>query len=247
MHTARFALPAASTALRGDVRSASVAWMSRPLGSAILLGIALGAFSLVGDLLPADTPLVVLVAMANAIGPWLAVAFVAGAIGGSPRGGAIGGSPRGGAIAGSLALVAGVLTYYAGVQVVWGAALAEPGRATVAWGAVALVTGATVGAAGGAWSDAAHRWRSPAVGALVGLLLAEGAARFIEVEGWTGLDFGRTALQVWAVDGAAAILAPLLLLRRQRLLAYGSGIVVALISAAAVGFGIAMLEDLISA
>jgi hypothetical protein len=238
MHTARLALPAASAAVRGDVRSASVAWMSRALGLALLLGIALGAFSLVGDLLPADTPLVVLVAMANAIGPWVAVAFVAGAIGGSPRGGAI---------AGSLALAAGVLTYYMGVLVVWGAVLAEPGRATVAWGAVAFVTGATVGAAGGAWSDAGHRWRAPAVGALVGLLLAEGAARFIEVEGWTGLDFGRTALQVWAVDSAAAILAPLLLLRRQRLLAYGSGIVVALIPAVAVGFGIAMLRDLISA
>ena len=72
---------------------------------ALALGVALGLFSLFGDGLPVDTPMIVLVALANAASPWLVTAFAAGAL---ARDG------KRGAIAGSLALSVAVATYYGG-------------------------------------------------------------------------------------------------------------------------------------
>ena len=52
----------------------------RSLGSyallALVAGLALGLFSGLGDWVPADTVLHVVVALANAAGPWLVTAFM---------------------------------------------------------------------------------------------------------------------------------------------------------------------------
>ena len=73
------------------------------------------------------------------------------------------------------------------------------------------MAGAPTGLAGGAWAGPNLRRRMLSVAFLAGILLAEAIARFVEVEGWTGIDMTRTALQVAAVDLAAAVAAPLVL------------------------------------
>lgn len=162
-----------------------------------LLGLGLGAFSVVGDTVP------VLAAAANAVGPWIVVAFVAGVVAGRPRVGAA---------AGSGTLVLAVATYYVGGRLLWGDSFVDPVRASAVWGFVAVVIGAPLGMAGGTWAGGDDRWRAPSVALLSGLMLAEAITRFVEVGGWTGIDLGRTALQVWLYDTIVAITAPLLLL-----------------------------------
>jgi ABC-type dipeptide/oligopeptide/nickel transport system permease subunit len=65
----------------------------RSLGSyaliALVAGVALGLFSGVGDRLAADTVLHVVIALANAAGPWLVTAFAVGALAGAPLAGAL--------------------------------------------------------------------------------------------------------------------------------------------------------------
>jgi hypothetical protein len=115
---------------------------------------------------------------------------------------------------------------------VWGASFADPVRATAVWGAVAVLVGVPLGLAGGAWAAGDPRWRVPSVALLSGLLLAEAIARFVEVDGWTGVDLRRTALQVWAYDTIAALLAPVLLLepgRRGR--AYAASVAIGIVGA----------------
>jgi hypothetical protein len=167
-----------------------------------LIGIGLGAFSAIGD------TIAVLAAPANAVGPWIVAAYVTGILAGHPRSGAG---------AGAAVLVLGIVTYYAGVRLIWGEGFVDPVRAAAVWGIVALVAGAPLGLAGGAWAGGDARWRVPSVALLSGLLLAEAMTRFVEVEGWTGIDLGRTALQVWASDTIAALVAPLILLERRQL------------------------------
>src|SRR5439155_17793750 len=75
----------------------------RRIAVAVLLGLAVGLFSSRADLLPADTLLHVVVVMGNAVGPWVAVGFAAGALQGEMRRGAVGGA---------VALCVGVVTYY---------------------------------------------------------------------------------------------------------------------------------------
>ena len=62
----------------------------RSLGSyallALVAGLALGLFSGLAIRLPADTVLHVVVALANAAGPWLVTAFVVGAMAGASTG-----------------------------------------------------------------------------------------------------------------------------------------------------------------
>jgi hypothetical protein len=70
------------------------------------------------------------------------------------------------------------------------------------------------------------------VALLSGLLLAEAIARFVEVDGWTGVDLGRTALQVWAYDTIAALLAPVLLLEPgRRVGAYAASVAIGIVGA----------------
>jgi hypothetical protein len=183
---------------------------------ALALGIGLGLFAAVGDNLPLDTPLIVLVALANAVGPWVVVAFFAGEPGRS--------AVHGAAI-GAATLIVAVVTYYFGTTSTVGSVFVDPARATAVWAVIAIAVGGPMGAAGAAWSSGDRGRRIVAVGLLAGLLLAEAIARFVEVEGWTGYDLARTALQVAAVNAIVATLAPILLLERDRRLAAAVAVV----------------------
>ena len=167
----------------------------------------MGLFSSRADLLPADTLLHVVVVMGNAVGPWVAVAFAAGALQGEPRRGAMGGA---------IALCAGVATYYGAALVTWGdrAPAFIPQLAAV-WLGVAAASGVVVGGAGGGWA-ANGRYRSLGPIILAGALLAEAAYRFVQVEGWRGVDMTRTGFQIAAIDTVLALLVPLALLERGR-------------------------------
>jgi hypothetical protein len=177
------------------------------IGAALLLGAALGVGSMFADSLPIDTPLIVLVALGNAAGPWLAVAFVAGAL---QR------DVRVGAAAGLLSLAVAVGAYYVSYVIRWGERMPDPELPALVWLAVAAVAGPLLGAAGGAWAAADRRHRIAGVAVLAGALLAEAVYRFVELEAWDGIDVARTSMQVALVDGLAALLLPLLLLDRDR-------------------------------
>jgi hypothetical protein len=179
----------------------------RDVSIAVLLGVAVGIFSSRADLLPVDSPLIVLVALGNATGPWVAVGFAAGAVAGRPRAGAMGGA---------VALGIGVGTYYAAALLTWpGGTPSYLSLLVLVWLVVAVATGSAIGAAGGLWA-AGGRYSTAGPMALAGALLAEAAYRFISVEGWTGIDLTRTALQVALVDTLAAIIIPALSLERAR-------------------------------
>lgn len=174
---------------------------------ALLLGVGVGLFSSRADLLPADTLLHVVVVMGNAVGPWVAVGFTAGAIQGEARRGAVGGA---------IALCSGVATYYGAALLTWGdrAPAVLPALALV-WLAVAATSGGVVGAAGGGWAaNGRYRLAGPIV--LAGALLAEAAYQFVQVEGWRGIDVARTGIQIAAIDTIAALVVPLVLLDRAR-------------------------------
>ncbi|HEX5578553.1 MAG TPA: DUF6518 family protein [Candidatus Limnocylindria bacterium] len=180
----------------------------RPIGRYALLalvsGIALGLFSGFGDRLPPDTPLHVVVALANAAGPWLVTAFAVGAMAGAPATGAL---------TATAALVAAVAVYYLSIYLM-GNAVADLVRTAGVWLAVSVVVGPLLGAAGGAWvRPRAPRHRIGAVGLLAGILAAEAILRLIQVEAWTGLDLARTDIQVGLIELAAAVVVPAVLLR----------------------------------
>ncbi len=69
---------------------------------AIAGALLLGVFSFVGDLLTGDSPEIVINALANAFGPWVVIAFVAGIVAARPTAGAW---------AGPLALMVAVVAY----------------------------------------------------------------------------------------------------------------------------------------
>jgi hypothetical protein len=194
------------------------------MAGALLLGVGVGLFSSRADLLPADTWLHVVVVMGNAIGPWVAVAFAAGAIQGEPKRGAIGGT---------IALCAGVATYYAAALLTWGdRAPTFLVQLAVLWLLLAAVSGGAVGAAGGGWANGRYRLGGPIV--LGGALLAEAIYQFVQVEGWRGVDMTRTGFQIAAVDTIVALLVPLVLLERgRRAQAYLGSLALGL-----VGFGV---------
>lgn len=179
----------------------------RHLAVAVLLGVGVGLFSSRADLLPADTLLHVVVVMGNAVGPWVAVGFAAGAVQGEPKRGAAGGA---------IALCVGVATYYGAALLTWGDRVPTilPPLAAV-WLVVAATSGAIVGAAGGGWA-AGGRYRLPGPIILAGALLAEAAYQFVQVEGWLGIDIARTGVQIAAIDTLAALLVPVVLLERGR-------------------------------
>ena len=201
--------------------------MTRQLAWMAVLGLALGTFSIVGDRIP------LLAAPANAVGPWIIAAFASGA---AAR------SVRAGAGLGAGALVIAVAVYYAGARLAYGDVFVDPARATAVWGLVALVVGGPLGAAGAVWSTT-ERHRASAVGVLAGLLLAEAIVRFVEVEGWTGYDLGRTALRVTTIDALLALAAPVLLLRRDRARAYGVAIGVGIACSAILALVVPLVRD----
>ena len=188
----------------------------RPLGPyallALVAGTALGLFSGLGDRLPPDTPLHVVVALANAAGPWLVTAFVVGALARAPLAGAL---------TATAALVAAVAVYYLSIYAL-GNSVADLVRTAGVWLVVSIVVGPLLGAAGGAWAHPAARWhRVGAVGLLAGTLAAEAILRLIQVEAWTGLDLARSDIQVGLIELAAAATLPVVLLSRgERLRGY---------------------------
>ena len=179
----------------------------RSLGSyallALMAGLALGLFSGMGDWVPADTVLHVVVALANAAGPWLVTAFVVGALAGAPLAGAI---------TASAALVAALAVYYLTIYAI-GYTVADLTRSAGVWLAVAVVVGPLLGAAGGAWARPRRPFdRIGAVALLAGALAAEAILRLIQVQAWTGLDLARTDVQVGLIELAAAVVLPAVLL-----------------------------------
>ena len=103
---------------------------------------------------------------ANAVGAWVGVAFVSGAL----AGGLVAGVVRG-----LIALLVGVgvyelLTGTLGHGVASGGAV----HAATVWGAVACAIGPVFGAAGSTWRGAIGRPRAIAVGILAAALVAEG-------------------------------------------------------------------------
>ena len=172
---------------------------------ALLLGVGVGLFSSRADLLPADTWLHVVVVMGNAIGPWVAVAFAAGAIQGDPRRGALGGA---------IALCAGVATYYGAALLTWGdRAPSFLPQIALLWLVLAAASGAALGGSGGGWA-ANGRYRAIGPVVLGGALLAEAAYQLVQVEGWRGVDMTRTGFQIAAIDFVVALLIPVVLLER---------------------------------
>ena len=117
----------------------------RSLGSyaliALVAGVALGLFSGVGDRLAEDTVLHVIIALANAAGPWLVTAFAVGALAGAPLAGAL---------TATAALEASVAVFSPPIYLA-GSAPADLVRFAGVWLAVSVVVGPLLGAAGGAW------------------------------------------------------------------------------------------------
>ena len=191
--------------------------MRRLLIPAAIIGLALGGFSAGGDRLPADTPLHVVVATANAAGPWLVAAFVAGAL---QR------ETRLGAVSAAMALLLAIVVYYAGIYVA-GNEVADLARAGGAWLLVAAVVGPMLGAAGGYWARDGERSRVVPIAILAGALLAEAAFRLIQVEAWDGFDIARSDVQVGLVDVAVAALVPIVgLAAPHRLRGYAASVAI---------------------
>ena len=144
-------------------------------GTAILAGVALGGAAWVSDQLPYPIGLLL---PANAIGVWLAVAFVLGA---SAR------TVPTGALRGVVGLLSAVVTYYLLIAVfgVGFRAIGASHAATI-WGAVALVTGPILGLAGATWRHASGWPRAIGVAVLAAALIAEGvmfgAGRLVHLE-----------------------------------------------------------------
>ena len=188
----------------------------RSLGSyallALVAGLALGLFSGLGDWAPADTVLHVVVALANAAGPWLVTAFVVGAMAGAPLAGAITATAALGRRPGGL-LPDHLCHRLHGRR---------PAAFAGVWLAVSVVVGPLLGAAGGAWARPRRPFdRIGAVGLLAGTLAAEAILRLIQVEAWTGIDLARTDIQVGLIELAAAGVLPAVLLSRgERLRGY---------------------------
>lgn len=205
----------------------------RTFAGALLLGVGLGVVSFVGDLTTGDSPEILLNALANAFGPWVVIAFIAGIVAARPTAGAW---------AGPLALMAAVVAYYAVFLLVWGDRLADVRATIVVWLAAALVAGGIFGTAGGAWSSE-PRWRPFAAAVLSAGLLAEAAYQAVELAGCDCVDATRPTLYVVIVDTLIAVAAPLVLVERgRRLLTYGMAVALAVGGYAAIVLVLALVR-----
>jgi uncharacterized protein DUF6518 len=190
------------------------------LGAAILLGVVLGALSVVGDFTTDDGPAILLNALANAMGLWVVTSFVAGVAAGRPLAGIV---------AGVTALGVAVVTYYLGAVVFWADRVPDLRVTVVVWLVAGLAAGSIFGGAGGTWAGAERRWRPVAVGLLSGGLLAEAAYYANDLATCDCLDATRPALYVVIVNLLVATIAPLALVergQRVRTYAYAAGLAV---------------------
>jgi hypothetical protein len=165
------------------------------------VGLALGAFSAVGD----RSDLVLVNGMANAAGPWLLAAFLVGKV---QR------TDRCGALAGATALLTGVAAYYAGILL---GGNPFPLALLFAWAVIAAASGAAFGIAGVGRAFAGQPPRTVSAALVSGALLAEAAHRLIRTEVWTGIEWHRTDMQVAAADTLLAIVVLLVLAGRRGL------------------------------
>ena len=164
----------------------------RAWGATLLLGLLVGAASLLGD----SAGIRLLNGLANAAAPWLLVAFVCGAL---HRG------PVAGAIAGATALLIGVLVYYLGVPFVFGADHAYAGPLIAMWLAGSVVGGGVAGGAGPTWSGAESPRRAIAGALPAAALFGEAAHRFVQVEPWEGIYLLSTYAQVMLAEAIAGV------------------------------------------
>jgi len=133
----------------------------------LVAGFATGALTHLGQgLLPGDTTQV-----ANAISPWLLVAFLVGAVMTS----------RAGAAASGVAtLVFALIVYYALIELRYGYGAST--TSLLFWGLGALVGGALFGGAGWVWRhDPRHPWRAAALGLVGAVFVAEAVYEVIAV------------------------------------------------------------------
>jgi hypothetical protein len=192
----------------------------RWLGIAALLGIGLGAMSVVGDFTTDDGPAILLNALANAMGPWVVVAFIAGVAAGRPVAGIL---------AGLIALAVAVATYYLGAVIFWGDRVPDLRVTILVWLAAGLAAGSILGGAGGTWAGADRRWRPLAAALLSGGLLAEATYYANDLANCNCLDATRPALYVVLINFAVAVVAPIILVApgsRLRTYAYAGGLAV---------------------
>ena len=136
---------------------------------AVVVGVALGVFSILADgILPSR----LFTLLGNIAAPWGVAAFVVGFRATSVRQGAL---------AGGLALVVGVATYYVG------GALRDYAVVTatnVVWTVVALVAGPVMGACGAAVTNRRERPPMIAVALPAAMLIAEGFFLVIDRKMW---------------------------------------------------------------
>jgi len=192
----------------------------RWLGIAALLGIGLGVMSVVGDFTIDDGPAILLNALANAMGPWVVVAFIAGVAAGRPVAGVV---------AGVITLAVAVATYYLGAVIFWGDRVPDLRVTILVWLAAGLAAGSILGVAGGTWAGADRRWRPLAAALLSGGLLAEAAYYANDLANCDCLDATRPALYVVLINFAVALVAPIILVAsgsRLRTYAYAAGLAV---------------------
>ena len=200
--------------------------------AALLVGIALGVFSLLADGIVGGRLFTIL---GNLAAPWGLAAFFVGYRAASPRQGAL---------VGALALVVGVATYYLG-GAIRGYVVAE---ANVVWTAIALVAGPIMGLCGSLVSN--HRERPPvaAVAAPSAMLVAEAIFLVIDRRPWL-FDLGAETYRLIDLGVIAALLIGGLVLpwvyvkqRRRR------GLVYLVVAAAGTcgAFGFVLLQRLIA-
>ena len=174
-----------------DTREASA---QRSAGNVLLVaavvGVAIGGFSILADgILPGR----LFTLLGNIATPWGLAAFVVGFRAASPRQGAL---------AGALALVVGVVTYYAGSAV----RASAVGELNVFWTVVALVAGPVIGACAAAIST--RRDHPPLVAVVIpgAMFVAEGLFLLYDRKVWR-TNFGAEPYRLIDVGVAAALIA----------------------------------------
>ena len=131
----------------------------RRAGLVVIVGLATGALTQLGQgLLPEGWS-----QAANAITPWLFVAFLVGSA--MP-------DTRWAAVAGVAVLLLALVGYYAMTEIRYG--IGGGSRSLVVWGTGAGVGGVVFGVAGRWWRAGEHRQRAAALGLLAAVAIAEG-------------------------------------------------------------------------
>jgi hypothetical protein len=163
--------PAPEVTLRPPLVTRAVGGFGASIGG----GAALGAAAWLSDQLPWPASLLV---PANAIGVWLAVAFL---LGGSAR------TIPTGALRGLITLLSAVAAYYLLIAIMGsGIRVVGASHAATVWGLVGLVAGPVMGGAGAVWRHGTGWPRAIGVGLLSAALIGEGlvfgGSRFVHLD-----------------------------------------------------------------